>query len=192
MKKSIFGKIGAAAVVLTLVTSSLVGGTFAKYTSSATGQATATAAQWKGEFAKNDNSAFTNTADIVLEGKGADNKVIPGDKGSFKINVNGDGTEVGFDYKVLITADGGENALTGVKFYEDSEHNTPITEAGLTGQVAYSATKDAMNVAREIFWGLPDSADGINDAPAMAGKTGTFTLTMTAVQNPDAIANDGN
>lgn len=85
MKKSIFGKIGAAAVVLTLVTSSLVGGTFAKYTSSATGQATATAAQWKVEFAKNDNSAFTNTADIVLEGKGADNKVIPGDKGSLRL-----------------------------------------------------------------------------------------------------------
>ena len=45
MKKSIFGKIGAAAVVLTLVTSSLVGGTFAKYTSSASASGKVTAAK---------------------------------------------------------------------------------------------------------------------------------------------------
>lgn len=192
MKKSIFAKIGAAAVVLTLVTSSLVGGTFAKYTSSVTGQATATAAKWSVAFTKEDTNAFTGTADIKLEGKGADKKVIPGDSGSFKININGDGTEVGFDYKVLIAADGGNDALTGVKFYKDAAHTTEITADGLTGEVAYSVTAGDMNVAEDIYWVLPDGGEGVDDAANMAGKTGTFTITMTAVQNPDAGTPSGN
>ena len=50
MKKSIFGKIGAAAVVLTLVTSSLVGGTFARYATEKSATATAAVAQWNVSF----------------------------------------------------------------------------------------------------------------------------------------------
>ncbi|MBS6955305.1 MAG: hypothetical protein KH230_18975 [Enterocloster asparagiformis] len=69
MKKSIFAKIGAAAVVLTLVTSSLVGGTFAKYVTNAKGTATATVAEWGVTFKKDADTDFNN-AEVKLEGSG--------------------------------------------------------------------------------------------------------------------------
>lgn len=46
MKKGLVSKLGGAALVLTLVTASLVGGTFAKYTKTISGTATATVAKF--------------------------------------------------------------------------------------------------------------------------------------------------
>ena len=79
MKKSIFGKIGAAAVVLTLVTSSLVGGTFAKYVTNASAKANVTVASWGVTFNKDENASFDNQT-ITLGGEGKRFFLEPKDK----------------------------------------------------------------------------------------------------------------
>lgn len=100
MKKSIFGKIGAAAVVLTLVTSSLVGGTFAKYVTEVNATATGTVANWNVTFSDTADGVYTNDTVFKLEGTGKEKKVIPGETGTFDIVINGDSADVDFDYTI--------------------------------------------------------------------------------------------
>ncbi len=104
MKKSIFGKIGAAAVVLTLVTSSLVGGTFAKYMTNASGTAAGTVANWGVTFKNGENEFTGENAKITLTGKGGKDTLLPGDKGSFTIKLDGSSADVGFTYTINIKA----------------------------------------------------------------------------------------
>ena len=101
MKKSIFGKIGAAAVVLTLVTSSLVGGTFAKYATYMDATAKATVAKWGVAF-KDGEDVISDSTEIKLLGSGQDGKILPGDDKSFTIKIAGSGSDVGFDYTIKI------------------------------------------------------------------------------------------
>ena len=187
MKKSIFGKIGAAAVVLTLVTSSLVGGTFAKYTSSASASGKVTAAKWTVNFTDGDNAAYTDSSTISMLGSGENNTVIPGDNGEIAININGAGTEVGFDYTVKITNRTGD--LGAVQFYTDSAHQNLIDNTnGFTKHIAYEAGNEAMKANEVIYWAIPEETG----AEGVEGKSCEFKLELTAVQKPDEKPVEGN
>ncbi|WP_276949917.1 hypothetical protein [Enterocloster lavalensis] len=200
MKKSIFGKIGAAAVVLTLVTSSLVGGTFAKYATSVTGSASATVAKWNVTF-KNGEGAFTKDSKIALTNKNeklsvAADTIAPGSYGVMTLKVEGNDSQVGYSYK--ITADMADVNVP-VKFYEytNSTKGKECAKSGdsytlADGSVKVTdATKDA---TVEIYWEWTD--DGTQDvAHTELGSDpttvkGEIPLTITAEQFVDTTTNE--
>ena len=106
-KHNVVGALGKTAVALTLISTCLVGGTLAKYTSEVTGTGTAIAAKWsfKGNAGTNSASetalgsfdlATTKTANTNV----TSTKIAPGDKGTVALNYDLTGTEV----KTKVTA----------------------------------------------------------------------------------------
>lgn len=185
MKKSIFSKVGAAAVVLTLVTASLVGGTFAKYTTSVNATATATAAQWGVKFIDGAKE-ITEASTITLQPSNTAGKktgtIVPGDSGMFEIEVDGTAAEVSFDYAISLAAGAG-NSLN-VTFYADDKHSTEISSAApLTGTVEYkaNATDIEKKATVPVYWVLNAGGSDAADTE-MAGKTGNYEITLTATQ----------
>lgn len=84
MKKNRAMRLAVLMLVLVMMTSCFVGGTFAKYTSSSTGTATARVAYWgftapaKMEIDMFDGE-YTNTADVTtVDAKNTDNVIAPG------------------------------------------------------------------------------------------------------------------
>lgn len=185
MKKSIFSKLGAGALVLTLVTASLVGGTFAKYTSTVTGSATATVAKWAVDLKSGGTSV--EGATLKLENANVaitttDNKLAPGTHGTLALTLDGTGTEV--DYTYTVTLD--KTSLGGIPidFYEGTDNTgTPITFAGNTAELKKDAvgTKTTENI--NIYWEW-DTASSDTDDTALgeAGTSGALALEMVATQ----------
>ncbi|WP_320956498.1 hypothetical protein [Enterocloster asparagiformis] len=190
MKKSIFGKIGAAAVVLTLVTSSLVGGTFAKYVTNANGTAAGTVARWGVTFKNGENEFVGDNAKITLTGKGGKNTILPGDKGNFTISLDGSSADVGFTYTINIKAASDDALGNKLVFYSDDTYadGVKLTDGELTDTVGYDATTPA-NMKKEItvYWQLPEST-GVDQAAIdaadteLAGKLASYDITMKAEQ----------
>lgn len=202
MKKNIIAKIGAAAVVLTMVTTSLVGGTFAKYTSTVSGDVKASVAAWKIAF-KNGDTDITSNESVEISLNNMDNavkdgKIAPGSYGEIKLTIDGSGTEVSYDYKVV--ADLEQLSGIPIKFYTDGKHGTELTPTGNTLTLAdtTSVDKDALDKINfvTIYWawnatGKTETTE-IDTADTAAGKdpkSGTITLTMTATQKTDIQEN---
>lgn len=179
MRKSIFAKIGAAAVVLTLVTSSLVGGTFAKYVTETSATAKVKVANWQVAFKQNDDTVISDSTEITLEGTADTKSLLPGDSGQIDVNIYGEKSEVGYTYTIKMAKVGEDS--TGIKFYSDLDHKTEIPADGLTAKVGYSTTAADMNKQVSIYWLLPAGADDTADTE-MAGKTATYTISMVAEQ----------
>lgn len=181
MKKSIFTKMGAAAMVLTLVTASLVGGTFAKYTSTVSGTGTAQVAAWNIEFSQ-DGTAQSANYDFRLKSADTTNvasdRIVPGDKGVVLLKVNGTGSEVAYDYTVALDKTNLGDLKDKLNFYTDDTYVTPLTEMTQTKNVELANVGTEQEV--KLYWKLADDAD------ATAGKTGTFKVTMTATQKTAA------
>lgn len=195
MKKSIFTKMGAAAMVLTLVTASLVGGTFAKYTSEKTGVAEATVAKWSIKLTDTANE-LSEANKIVLKNENTkidlnDGVIAPGAYGTMKVAVDGSGTQVGFDYKVTIDTTGLPSTM---KFYKGSSSADATAEKlisgdGINGSIAYNASEKNVEIPVYWVWEDANTSDG-NSADTSVGEaaTGTATtinLTLTATQITD-------
>ena len=67
MKKNHAARLGALALALTLVSTCLMGGTLAKYTTTVTGTATATVAKWV--FNANNAAADTKKFENIKKGR---------------------------------------------------------------------------------------------------------------------------
>lgn len=192
MKKSIFGKIGAAAVVLTLVTSSLVGGTFAKYTSSVTATGTAAAAKWAIAFAKDGTNieddtpatkTFTLTDDNAAQVGAVAGKIAPGSYGTIDLSIDGKDSEVGYSY--TITADVSQLGNVPIAFYLGSEAKPDQKLSATNGKILI----DSGNVLQEnvgtavqksLYW-VWEETDG-DTAAGIAATSGTIDLTLEATQ----------
>lgn len=189
MKKSIFTKMGAAAMVLTLVTASLVGGTFAKYTSEKTGVAEATVAKWSIKLTDTINE-LSDSNKITLKNENAkidlaNGVIAPGAYGTMKLAVDGSGTQVGFDYKVTIDT---TNLPSGMKFYQGSSSADATTENlidtdGVSGSVTYNA--ENKNVEIPVYWVWEDTDTDTAAGEASGGTASTINLTLTATQITD-------
>ena len=121
-KRSYVSCLGALAVAMTLVTTSLTGGTMAKYATEVTGSATATVAAWS--FKANGQEATMTGIDLgstanrasYNEGTIKEGVIAPGTKGSFEIVVDGTGSEVGIDCSIIISKDGANGIPDGFIF----------------------------------------------------------------------------
>ena len=107
MKKNRMMRLASVLLVLCLLTTSVISGTFAKYTSTTTATSTATVAKWD---VKLDDNAFTDTitfdfteywtdSDGKTEADVVSTKLAPGTKGSFDLQVT-NSSEVNAQFKM--------------------------------------------------------------------------------------------
>lgn len=178
-KKSLF------IVVLLLmvgITTSYVASTYAKYTGEIAGNGTVTVAKWAFE---NDNDITTINVELDKAYDATTlvaDKIAPGTKGSFKINLVNTNSEVGVDFKVKLGTV--TSAPTNIKFYKDSSYTTELVpETGeVTGQIK---AKDATGIDVEIFWqwvyetGTVNSTTGIAAGDAADTTDGEAANTLT-------------
>ena len=100
-EKSYVARLGALALVLTLMTTCLTGGTLAKFVTEVEGGAEATVAAWEFKATGNNGAALSSIDMGRTAYKGetiGDNVIAPGTQGSFDIVLDGTGSDVGIDY----------------------------------------------------------------------------------------------
>lgn len=206
MKKNKLMRLASALLVLTLLSTCAISGTFAKYTSSANGTSTATVAKWSfkvsgteiavtGDAKTVDFKLFdtiNDTGNTADETDVVDNKIAPGTSGSFALKVQNT-SEVTAEYTIVLAETNESNiplqySLTGTDNWVDSI-------AALNTQLAgKNLTSGAAETSHTIYWrwafegtgahaGQTDTTDtklGI-DAQGTA-PTVTITATVTATQ----------
>lgn len=177
MKKNRMMRLASVLLVLCLLTTSVISGTFAKYTSSNTATATATVAKWD---VKLDDKAFTDSitfdfteawtdSDGSAETDVVSKKLAPGTKGSFDLKVT-NSSEVNAQFKI----DFDLTALAGL----------PLEFTYKVGEETYtdnSFVAIAMNETKTVTvtWEWPFYEDATQDtADTTLGITAaTFNIT---------------
>lgn len=201
-KKSYVGRLGALALMLTVITTCLLGGTMARYVTEVTGSATATVADWSFKANNNGNGTTFTTIDLgsttnrtSYNGKTLKEGVIaPGTSGKFTISIDGTGSDVGIDYAVDIkastTTPSGGTKLPDDLMFSTNEINAQNTGSTLnsltmpTGTIDYSATADAMKKDITIYWawGFGENDTTSSNDNAYAGETWTLDIAVTGKQ----------
>lgn len=138
-------------------------GTYAYYASTVTGTATASSLAWS--FKVNEE---TNTFTVSLP------NAYPGATGSIPITLSAVGS--GVDVSYTIDASMTTNPNGELKFYSDSGRSKALTLGNgcLNGTITAGQTKDVT-----IYYTWPYGSTANNN---MAGKTTTFTFTVTGKQ----------
>lgn len=204
MKKNHAARLGALALALTLVSTCLMGGTLAKYTTTVTGMATATVAKWV--FNANNAAADTKKFENINLGDTLNYKVTdiktgviaPGTEGKFDIELNGTGSKVGIDYtieitKAAITMQNKElpsNLVFSTKEIKEGNTGNSLdklsSESGslLSGTIDYKDSK--MEKTITIYWKWPyaTSTEGadIKDTNDSGIENITLDITVTGTQ----------
>ena len=183
MKTNRVLKLAVLALVMTLVTSSLVSGTYAKYATSVTGTGTAVVAKWVAKFggetaASTENFSFnlTDTADTnVVNGR-----IAPGTEGSFKLSYDTSGSQVARKIKATMSPIS-ITELPQLKFYSDSAKNAQITD-GVLIEEDFGAS-EAGTGAATIYWEWAfDGDDAADTADGIAEATYNMTIDFSATQ----------
>lgn len=138
-------------------------GTYAYYASKVTGTATASSLAWSFK-ANEQTSSFTVSLDDAY----------PGAVGSIPITLSAVGSEVDVSYTIDASMTTNPNAE--LKFYSDSGRSKALTLGNgcLTGTITAGQTRDVT-----IYYTWPYGSTANN---SMAGKTTTFTFTVTGKQ----------
>lgn len=188
-KRSYVSCLGALAVAMTLVTTSLTGGTMAKYATEVTGSATATVAAWS--FKANGKEAAMTDIDLGStvnsasydEGTIKEGVIAPGTEGSFEIVVDGTGSEVGIDYSIKISKDGINEIPNGFIFYVDGDPYT-LGSDPIGKTIAYNGTADAMKKTITVTWEWPNGNNtASNNDNVYQDKDLTLKITVTGTQH---------
>lgn len=184
MKKTNIARLSALALTLCLASTALMSGTMAKYTTTVTGNGSATVAKWSFQVNEKDSAqTFTvNLTDTTINGNLKTDTIAPGTDGSFNIKLDASGSETAVDYKIVFSSI--QNQPTNLKFYSDSTFKTEITDLesnGITDTIALAQVSTP--VTKTIYWkwdyetGSDDTAD-----TGDAGKAMTFKITVTGTQ----------
>lgn len=203
-KKSYVGRLGALALMLTVITTCLLGGTMARYVTEVTGSATATVAAWSFK-ANHDGAELTTTTPIDLgdtanrtsydETTLKEGVIAPGASGKFTIEIDGSGSEVGIDYDVAIKASTTKPDSSGTNLPDDllfSTEEITASKPGValdnltipTGNIDYSATANDMKKDITIYWawGFGENDTKTGNDNDYAGKTWALDITVTGKQ----------
>ncbi len=204
-------RIGLLALVLTLVTASLVSGTFAKYVTTVSGTGTVQVAHWKVQVGPNatytagteigSNSfnllnTVANATDVATST--AYKLIAPGTNGKFEIAYDTTGSEVTHDITVNLVNTGANSIseLGNLKFTFNNGTNevtkTASEMSGTTGVEIFrkSLGTDGGSGTITVNWDWPiGTTVAENDADTDDGKAQkvySFEATFTAVQtNPN-------
>lgn len=166
-------------LLLVMVTLGTLGGTFAKYTSSATGTDSARVAKWSFTVSDKDiaqENTFTidlfETAYTNVESKDQTNVIAPGTEGEFTLSLTNN-SEVTAEY--TIDFDVVKTAAIPIEFSVDgSEWADDLTDALTATEIGMGVTKDV-----KIQWRWAD-VEANNASDTTLGKVGTDTVTVKA------------
>lgn len=192
VKKSIL-----AIIILALLVA-LIGGTYARYVSTAKGTGDVSIAKWTVKVNEEDISRTTGTFDLTFTANNADtvpNKVAPGGKAEAYVDVDLTGTEVSVDFTCnLATASAdalkevfGENYANMVEvtvgtpeLQGETSNMTLDTNNGVV-KVGTSAMSGIVRVPITLTW---ENADANNSADTATGslKTGVTIPVELSVQ----------
>lgn len=191
MKNNWTFRLAGLAIVLALVTTSLVAGTFAKYATKVEATDTVVVAKWKADFTtnKDSNTTFdlfgTAFSDTGVDGK----KLAPGTVGSFALKYDTSGTQVARNVNITLDASLPLADLTYLKFYSDATRtNEIIPSSGILTLVDkdFAPTAPGTEETVTVYWAWPFSADATQDAAdtadGTAAKSYNVTATFTATQ----------
>lgn len=186
MKKKMFGRLGAAAVALTLITTAMMSGTLAKYTTSQHGTATIKAAAWTFTAGMNNetDTVSTITLENTVDAGSKTGTIAPGSEGKFTVSMNNEDSEIEADYKVVFEKSADDTLLSKLTFTIDGKEykttewtDNKLTIEGTTplkyGKGVQGATKDI-----DVTWAWKDS-DTDN---AVQGMSTVITVTVTGTQ----------
>lgn len=194
MKKNSSMRLALILLVLTLITSCFVGGTFAKYTSSANASATsATVAKWSfkvggADIATTTDSVSFNLFSTLLDTDGSaetdvkNSKLAPGTSGRFEIEVK-NSSEVNATYSLALSLTNANSIPLEFSTDGGSTWKTTISEVNVTDKaIAFDATDSVTVQWRWAFErGADDSAKAANNtADTALGVAGTASVTVTA------------
>ena len=196
MKNNWAARLVVLVAVMTLITASLVSGTFAKYTTEVSGTDNVIVAKWKADF----EGVGTTTAGAVtldlFDTTAADGvtagTIAPGTSGSFSADYDTSGSQVSRRVNIIMGASN-LDSLQYLNFYIGTDNSgTLITPAAITAGTATLlnetfAAGDAGSGTVNLYWEWPfesdeaqdiaDTANGIN-----AITNGEVTITFSAVQ----------
>lgn len=195
MKKNVFMRAALLLLVLTLITSCFVGGTFAKYTSSKSTTSTATVARWS--FNVNGKNIVAaedfalNIFETILDSNGTDaeldvsiKKIAPGTSGVFTLSVENT-SEVTATYTVSLTDYDG--AGVPLEFSTDgSSWTTDVASVTVSNTLAAGTNENTAPIYWR--WSFNDVADlKDDDTDTNLGKAATLaqpsiTVKVVAVQ----------
>ena len=192
-KMSIFALLLAAV----LVTSYSVSGTYAKYTSSATGTDTARVAKWAFNVGTTDiatTNTFTfdlfNTTYTNVESSNSENVIAPGTEGSFTIELTNN-SEVKATYAIDYTVD--KTTSIPVEFSVDGGNTwtADLADVAATAETTVNANGGAatpITVQWRWVYEIADDDQTLEDEEAendavdtALGIDGDDTITVTAV-----------
>lgn len=184
MKKNKLMRLASGLMVAVLLTTCAISGTFAKYTSSATGTATATVAKWD---VKVNDSAFADNMTFSLFDSSAnydeagndvsDGLIAPGTLGDFSIKVT-NASEVTASYVLTLSLPAG--TTLPVKFYSDSARTTEL-DTDADGNFVTDATTVAIgdDDTTTIYWAW-DFERGTTDTDKATNNTADTALGVAA------------
>ena len=196
MNRSWVSKFAGLVLVLTLITTSLVAGTYAKYVTTATGTDTVTVAKWSAVI--DGKAATTTTAAIefdifsTIDDSGVNGHLLaPGTSGYFTLDYNMTGTQVAHNLLITMDVDNKFASIENFDFFSDEAHNDVLTPSGgaiklLDADFAPDSPTDS---AITVYWAWPfenppggtlnDAADTENGVTPVTGAAVTLNFTAT-------------
>lgn len=216
MKKTKLMRAALLLLVLTLVTSCFVGGTFAKYTARAEGSDTARVAKWGVEITANGatfaNKYATDTGNVVgtiansVVSANADKVIAPGTKGNmvgmtitgtpevavsvnYAANFKVEGWTVDDKFYCPLQIKVGSTMIDGVKFNNAVAFENAVNTEISTYNKNYAAGTDlstASVTTPSVSWEWPFSEDDIKDT-ALGNLPIAPTVSLTVTTTVDQI-----
>lgn len=180
-KKKSIGII--ALLMLVGATSGYVASTYAKYTSTVSGEGSAVVAAWKFE----DDNANTNFDINLAENYDAstlvDERIAPGTTGDFTIALSNENSEVGVEFTIVFTET--ENVPQNLVFKQNGTTVDPTTQK-ITGYIAAGETLDVPLSWEWAYYtsdanDVKDTTDGKKE---LDGRTMTVNASITGIQVP--------
>ena len=175
-------------LLLVAIATTYVGGTYAKYTESVSGNGTATVAKWDFTTDNAITNLTINFTDTYAASTLVAGRIAPGTSGSFAINLKNTNTETGVDF--TLTLGTVTNIPTNLKFYKDNTYQTQITPGSgtITGQLA---AKDGTGISVPIYWKWEyetTNGDANDTEDGQAATELTIPITITGTQVPTSTA----
>lgn len=217
MKKTKLMRAALLLLVLTLITSCFVGGTFAKYTTSAEGSDTARVAKWGvvitangGTFANTYATDTENVAGTIANSVVSANKVVaPGTKGnmvgmtitgtpevavsvSYAANFKVEGWIVGDKFYCPLQIKVGSTTIDGTRFTSADLFENAVNTEISTYSKNYAAGTDlstASVTTPSVSWEWPFSVNEADDAndTALGNLETAPTVSLTVTTTVDQI-----
>ena len=179
------------AILLAIVMSFLGGQAYAKYVAQVRGEGVGEIATWN--FMVNGQSEQVqkiNLASTCDDSTLIDNKIAPGARGGFNIEINATGTDVGIDYQVQFINE--QNRPQNLKFIYEGNYVGSITELQdmLQGTIYADAQNKVITLPIEWQWDYETGStveeiannDIIDTQDAKAISNYTFEVVVSGTQ----------